>query len=275
MGRDFVVAVCLLLLAAGLFMLPGDYLRAARLHLYGLYARISGAAGQIEAQAEPVVTAEVGLPARVAELNNLLVLKDAEISRLRRDLRQLADFRTAFPLVAIVPVRVLGFSGGSEGAELILNAGTEQGLARGDALAQGAAYVGSVALVGPQTSLALPLTHPGSVVAARTAISRDICAVRGRGGQRVLVVIYASQSAITPGEKVITSGLSGTAPEGLVIGTITDYPRRGSEPGTLEADLRLEAEMSSLEDIIVIRAAQPVVPENPRANPGSGATRGR
>lgn len=270
-----MVAVCLLLLAAGLFMLPGDYLRAARLHLYGLYARISGAAGQLEPQSEPVISAEVGLPARVAELNNLLELKDAEISRLRRDLRQLADFRTAFPLVAIVPVRVMGFSGGSEGAELILDAGAEQGLTRGDALAQGAAYAGSVALVGQHTSLALPLTHPGSVVAARTAISRDICAVRGRGGQRVQVVIYASQSAVTPGEKVITSGLSGTAPEGLVIGTLIDYPRRGSEPGTLEADLRLEAELSSLEDLVVISAAKPEVPANPRGNPGNGAGAGR
>lgn len=251
MGRDLGIGILLFTLAGLLFLLPSNLLRDCRLQIYSLWSESEKETDKLSrtpAQLTPVVAPEV----RLHEITLQLIQKDNEIAGLRRELHNLGALRTLLPLTQIIPARILGFGGNHETPEVYLSAGTAEGVGEDYLLAQGTAFAGLIVNTGEHSSLALLPTHPGCVVGGRTAQTRDICSVRGTNAGKTLAVFYTGQTAAAPGEKILTSGLTGKAPEGLIIGTLLDYPHRGSEPGTLEAPIRLEVNLNQLENVLIL-----------------------
>lgn len=290
MRRDMGVTLGLLAVAGLLFLLPAGLLRDCRLKLYSLFRGSQKAVEQMQEERntraiedgktapDTVYDPSVPPEQRLRELTRQLIGKDSEIAALRQELRNLGDFRTAFPTVKIIPVRVIGFSGSREEPAVFLSAGTNERVAVDNTLAQGTAYAGTVVRVDHDAAFALLPSHPGCLVDGRAVKSRDICSVRGLGAGRAQAVFYVGQTATAPGERIITSGMLGKAPEGLIIGSIEEYPRRGREPGTLEAPVKLEANLSTLEDLVIVgwqaagATGQPATPSGAATKPASSAS---
>lgn len=251
MKNDIIRAVIFTVLAVMLFMLPQNTMSRIRLKVYNIFGDVKEVAGSIEGQ-EGVYDSSVSPRRRVAELTNELVAKDAQILSLKREMRNLINFRNQFPTLEIIPAKVITYRFSDAATEVYISAGKEQGVSRDNILVQAGAYVGGVVMVDEQTSLAVLADSPKSVVAARALRSGDSCIVRGEGFNKAKAIFYVSKTEVVPGEKVITSGFLGKAPEGLVVGVVEDYPVRGSEPGTMEAPVRLEAALSKLEDVLVV-----------------------
>lgn len=272
MGRDLATAAGLFLLAGLLFLLPADLLQESRLKLYSLWSRSEQAARELR-QTPEEFTAETPLREQAQELSRQLILKDNELNALRRELRNVADFRTNFPLTRIIPAEVLGFSGSRDAPEVFLSAGSEDGVKQDYLLAQGSAFVGIVAGVDKNAGVAMLATHPGCVVAGRGVGSRDLCTVRGAGGGRVIAIFYVAQTTAAPGEKLVTSGMTGKAPEGLLIGELLDHPRRSHEQGALEATVKLAANLNQLQDLILLGAEEKQTPQRSGFTPVGNGTR--
>ncbi len=257
MKSDLLRAIIFLVLAAALFMLPQGYTDRLRLKVYGLFASTDRAVSGLD-QPEAVYDSSVDPRLRLQEMTNELFQKDAEISELKRELRNFIDFKNILPTTKIIPASVIGYKPGESAPEVYLSAGVKDGVKKGDCLVQGGAYVGRVFLAGESASMAMLLDNPGCVVAGRAIKSGDTCIVRGEGYDKAQAVFYTSLSAVVPGEKIITSGLLGDTPAGLVIATVSDYPHLGREPGTLEAPVRIQAHLSSLSDVIIISGGNAV-----------------
>jgi rod shape-determining protein MreC len=103
----------------------------------------------------------------------------------------------------------------------------------------------------------LLITDPNAPVLARLQRSRDTGVVVG-GGTGGLEMQYLGQKAdVLPGDVVITSGLGGTYPAGLVVGTVTVVQRQDYEVQQ-SAELVSLVDFRSLEIVLIITDFTPV-----------------
>ena len=174
-------------------------------------------------------------------------------------MREFEGFRRGMPELKLLAARVVSRSG----EEAVIDAGAEDGVGDGWAVAQGTVLAGTIAQRAPKHSVVLTTASGGSLIPARAGRSRDVCSVRGCGGGMGVAVFYANQTETAPGEPLFTSGLLGRLPPGLLVGTLADYPQPATG-GTLEAPVRLAADFPALERVLV---AAPLAP--PPA-PGAG-----
>lgn len=233
------------LIAAIFFVAQRDEVALAQLNVYEWWAKITPPppASSTELIAEP--------EKKIRELMHQLAQKDAEIYGLERALKEFENFRNYFPQIKVIVARVIGSS--LTQAEVVIDVGEDDGVNNGWAAAQGQVLAGVVGLAGKNSSYVLLAENTGCLLPARAEKSRDICSVRGLGNGRALAVFYANQTETSPGEKLLTSGLIGKIPDGLLIGTIDDYPLRGAQAGTLEAPVKLEADFAALEYLLLLK----------------------
>lgn len=199
------------------------------------------------------------LRARVAALEKQLLRKEGEIAGLERALREFEGFRREMPELKLRAAKVVSRSG----EEAVIDAGAEDGVGDGWAVAQGAVLAGTIAQRAAKHSVVLLTASGGSLIPARAGRSRDVCTVRGCGGGMGMAVFYANQTETAPGEPLFTSGLLGRLPPGLLIGNLADYPQPAAG-GTLEAPVRLAADLPALERVLV------AAPLTPPPVPGAG-----
>ncbi|GBD30461.1 Cell shape-determining protein MreC [bacterium HR32] len=97
----------------------------------------------------------------------------------------------------------------------------------------------------------LLVTDPRSSVGVLVRTSREAGLVEGQGTE-VLRLRYLSRSAVLrEGDVLVSSGLGGVFPRGLVVGTVVSVSR---PVGALfqEAQVRPAADLSRLEEVLVI-----------------------
>lgn len=254
MRLNLIIAVVLFIIAGVLFALPGDYLRRWRLELYGLY---SGSKIIVDEFSNPIVlTSEVSSQRKIKELQVSLARKDGEIAFLKKELRQIREVKDIFPLLSLTSAGVINGMADLSSPEVVLDKGLEDGVVKGEAVAQGQMLAGVIASLTKKAALALLVDNPGCLIPGRSAKSRDMCSVIGKGYGKARAIFYTGHTVSMPGEKIFTSGLLGHIPEGLLIGTLEDYPIKGVEPGTLEAPVKLSADLASLERVLIIKTPE-------------------
>ena len=86
----------------------------------------------------------------------------------------------------------------------------------------GAGLVGRVAQVGPRTAEVQLLTDPDSAVAALFQTSRVTGLVVGQPDGTLRMEYIPQEENVDVGDIVLTSGLGGVLPKGLVIGQVTE-----------------------------------------------------
>jgi rod shape-determining protein MreC len=124
------------------------------------------------------------------------------------------------PPASFVTARVIGNSGGAYVRNLMVRAGSENGVARGQAAITGEGLVGRVAEVGTQASRILLVTDLNSRIPVIVEGTRQRALMMGDNSDRPSLRYLDTVSAIKVGDRVVTSGEGGVFPPGLPVGVI-------------------------------------------------------
>ena len=190
------------------------------------------------------------LQARVTQLRNL----EAENAELRRQLGFVRDSRQS-----LVPCEIVGRDPDGWWQTLRLNKGSEDGVATNLPVIAVDGLIGKVIRVSPHTADVLLLADPACQVSARIQRTGAFGVLSGRGpnwqGKVVCRLEYLNKNVeIVEGDELVTSGLGGVFPAGLVVGQVDRiYADRS---GLYQyADVVSRAEIGMLRHVFVVRPA--------------------
>jgi rod shape-determining protein MreC len=197
------------------------------------------------------LTAEnTALRARAADLRARLAALEEEKYKTNRE----RDLRAAAGLDPHPPIAtVIGWGEDGWTSYLILDCGTRAGVRARDIALAPEGVVGQVYAASPTTARVLPLTDPGSGVAALVQRSRERGILKGRGAGRCELRYLDPDSDIARGDLVLTSGLGGIFPKGLIIGTVESVRQDRGTLGKV-AMVRPAVRLTQVEVVALVRA---------------------
>ncbi len=195
---------------------------------------------------------------------------EGEIELLREQL----GFKEEFPNYTLqvaeiveqeTPARIVGGEVSNLIQAVRINQGRESGIEVGMSVITARGLVGQVSQVGNGWAKVLLATDETSRVTAFVQEGRATGVVEGTGDGLVMRYIPHEQR-VEPGDVVLTAGLGGLFPKGLVIGTIESVERGDINPWQ-EAVVRSTIDFSHLEYLFVIRSFVPTPAESEVAPP--------
>lgn len=108
-------------------------------------------------------------------------------------------------------------------AQVVVNRGEGDGVAIDAPVVASSGVVGNVVSLTGRTATVRLLTDVQASVGGLVTRTRDLVLVQGTGeGARLHVKSLSDQASFAPGDLVVTSGLGGVYPRGLVVGTIRE-----------------------------------------------------
>jgi rod shape-determining protein MreC len=181
-------------------------------------------------------------------LRAVLALSD-EI-RLENDrLRLLLDFKETQDLV-MLPAKVIAEDASSWFRTVTIDKGSEQGVTEGLPVVVAEGVVGRVVRSSPGFSRVLLVTDASSAVASLLQGNRARGICRGKGEQLVFDFVLR-QEDVGVGDRVVTSGMGGVFPKGLVIGLVESVDRQ--EYGLFQLiEVTPAVDFSHLEEVLVL-----------------------
>jgi len=218
------------------------------------------------------------LRAEVEELRAQVDALRVENVRLReyeaeaQQLRALLNFASDYPISTHLGAEVVsreageGFPrGDTVGLEpdpylsyVTINVGAQQGAEVGmSVVSGGAGLVGRISDVGPRTAKVQLLTDPDSAVAALLQTTRGTGLVVGQPDGSLQMKYIPQEEEVSVGDIVLTSGLGGLMPKGLVIGQVTAVQQREYETFQT-ATVRPAVDFTRLELAMVITGFEEV-----------------
>lgn len=182
------------------------------------------------------------LRTRVAEL---------EEARLENErLRRLVTFAEAYDVDAI-GARVIGRPTNAWESTLLIDKGSEDGVRPGMPVVAPEGLLGQTVEVTGRTAKVRLITDQRSGVAALLQPSRAEGILRGSIEGDLSLEYVSLEVTVTVGDVVLTSGLGGVYPKGLLIGEVSSYSR---ETNDLYPRIRVRpsARFSGIEEVIVL-----------------------
>jgi rod shape-determining protein MreC len=174
-----------------------------------------------------------------------------EIESENENLLAQLNFVEAHPSYEYAASRVIGRDPGNLLGYILIDAGSGSGVRSGMTVLTERGLVGQVIQVGDTTSKVLLITDPQSAVNAVLQTSRATGLVKGRVGGQLFLDEVPQGAAIEIGDIVLTSGLGGTFPRGLVIGQVTDVQQQDVEMFQ-QATLHPTVDFNKLEVVLVV-----------------------
>jgi rod shape-determining protein MreC len=178
-------------------------------------------------------------------------LREAAAATAR--LESILEFRQK-TLPDTVAAQVIGRDATNWYRGVILNKGEQDGVRPDMGVVTPAGVVGRVVKATASSSVVLLVTDPNNAIAALVQRTRDEGIVEGARSGRARLKYIPLLSSIHPGDRVVTSGLTGAFPRGIALGVVTHIEK---EEGALfqSAELEPEVDLTKLEEVLVIRAA--------------------
>ncbi|WP_417829371.1 rod shape-determining protein MreC [Thalassospira sp.] len=135
-------------------------------------------------------------------------------------LRDLASY-TSPPTVHLVTSRVIADMGGPYAHNVMISAGSRDGVSKGQAVLSDEGLVGRIAEAGYQASRVLLITDINSRVPVMIENSRDRAFLSGDNTNRPLLTFLTADASVAPGDRILTSGHGGAFPPGIPIGVVS------------------------------------------------------
>ncbi|MFW6135669.1 MAG: rod shape-determining protein MreC [Chloroflexota bacterium] len=222
------------------------------------------------------------LRAEVEELQARVEALEVKNVRLREyeaeaeELRALLNFASEYPISAHLGAEVITREvcetypcGGVVGGEpnpylryITINVGARQGAEVGmSVVSGGAGLVGRITEVGPRTAKVQLLSDPDCAVAALLQTTRGTGLVVGQADGSLQMKYIPQEEEVTGGDIVLTSGLGGLMPKGLVIGQVTEVQQREYETFQT-ATVRPAVDYARLELALVITGFERIPEED-------------
>src|SRR5438132_1078198 len=127
--------------------------------------------------------------------------------------------RTTLPALILLPAAIV--------RTVMVNAGAEDGLARGQAAITGEGLVGRLTEVGSRASRILLITDLNSRIPVVIDGSHSSAVLAGDNSDRPRLVYLATPDAVKVGDRVVTSGEGGIFPPGVPVGVVTTVSSSG------------------------------------------------
>jgi len=186
----------------------------------------------------------------------------AELEVENRHLGELLELKDALGANAVA-ANVIGSDAIGLSRTLVLASGTSDGLRAGMAVLANQGVVGKIIAVSPHASRVLLIDDHNSALDGFDQRSRARGIVAGLVDDG-LILKYADRSQdIRIGDTVVTSGLDGIFPRGLLVGTIQSVHREG--PGLfLAVRITPAVDFRELEQVLVVTQPPPHLDEQAR-----------
>ncbi len=129
--------------------------------------------------------------------------------------------------IGFVTTRVIGDQGGAFVRSVLVNAGTSQGAARGQAAVTGEGLAGRVAEVGGRSARVLLITDMNSRIPILVGGARDRAVLAGDNTGLPLLLYLGPRVEVQVGDRIVTSGHGGVFPPGLPVGQVASVSQEG------------------------------------------------
>lgn len=178
-------------------------------------------------------------------------LAELEEARLENErLRGLVELSQAQDLESL-GARVIGRPASSWEGVITIDRGSSDGVAQGMPVVSTAGLLGQTVEVAAHSAKVRLITDQRSGVAALVQRSRADGIVHGSIDGDLTMDFVAQRAAAKAGDVVITSGMGGVYPKGLIIGEITSVERDASAL-YLDIEMTPAADIRGLEEVIVL-----------------------
>ena len=173
------------------------------------------------------------------ERNKLLERSDNLIEFLDKDKRP------------FVIAKVIGYDATQWSKVIFINRGTNHKVQKNSSVMNNAGVIGHVIHSSPNSSKVLLITDSRSAVDSLFQETRESGITVGTGENICEMKFVPISAKINLGDKVISSGLGGVFPKGLVVGRVVDIVKQSQE---LFQDIMVEpsADLSNIEEVIVL-----------------------
>ncbi|MGI8828011.1 MAG: rod shape-determining protein MreC [Chloroflexota bacterium] len=180
--------------------------------------------------------------------------------RMRDDiqLRRMMNFETNNKAMQYTAAHVIGVSPDPLTPYIIIDKGRRDGLARYMTVVdQNGYFVGSISDLEGNASIVLVLVNPSSTVGALDLGTKASGVVDGEYGNRAELDYVPMRSALHIGDLIVTSGLMGSYPRGLLLGQISGVTKQNVSLFQTGA-LRTATDIQSLDMVQVIKSFKPM-----------------
>jgi rod shape-determining protein MreC len=164
-------------------------------------------------------------------------------------LQRLLNFREQTPR-DVMAAAVVGRNANSWTEIIYINRGTRDKVAKGFAVVTHDGLVGQVIHAAPALSQVMLLTDFRSGVDALVQRTRASGVVAGRGRHLAELKFLPVGADLQPGDRLISSGMGGVFPKGLIIGAVKDIHRNGGQ--TQQVEIQPSVDFSHLEEVLVL-----------------------
>ena len=160
---------------------------------------------------------------RLEEDNQRLLQWQQVALKLTAENRQLQGLLKVVPdrAISYVTARVIANSGGAYVRTVMINAGSQTGLARGQAVVTGDGLVGRLTEVGSRAARVLLITDLNSRIPVKIEGSHTGAVLAGDNSERPRLLYVGAPEALKIGDRVVTSGEGGVFPPDLPVGMVS------------------------------------------------------
>lgn len=174
-------------------------------------------------------------------------LHEADVTSRR--LQNLLDLRDRIALKSIA-ANVIGSSASTWFQSLTLDKGERDGVQKGMAVVSAAGVLGQIVAVSARTAKVLLMTDPHSAVDVVCQRSRARGIVSGSLEGPIMKYVKRSED-VQRGDRLITSGLDGVFPKGVLVGQVETVQKKGQ--GLFQqVSVALAADPTRVEDVLVV-----------------------
>ena len=183
-----------------------------------------------------------------------------EIKLANERLRQLLQFREKnFP--SMIGAEVIGRDPSFWFKSVMIDKGESDGVKKGMAVILPTGVIGQVLKIAPHYANVLLITDYNSAVDCIVERSRAKAIVEGKGENRCQLKYLLRAEEVAVGDVVVTSGLGGNFPKGLMVGEVKKVDKKGH--GVFQyAELVPSVDMTRLEEVFVVM--EPLQPAHPQ-----------
>jgi rod shape-determining protein MreC len=175
-------------------------------------------------------------------------MKEMKLANER--LSQLLQFREKNS-PSMIGAEVIGQDPSSWFKSVTINKGERDGVKKGMAVISPAGVIGQILKTAPHYATVLLLTDYNSAVDSIVQRTRAKTIVEGKGENRCQLKYLRRAEEVAVGDVVVTSGLGGNFPKGLMVGEIKKVDKKGH--GVFQyAELVPSVDLTQLEEVFVI-----------------------
>jgi len=259
----YIILGVIILVTLVVLKLPSGTAARLKLAISGLFLPLYGlssSAHQLSEKASNALTPRPELVRKIDELEKeneelrVRAMQAEEVAQENTRLRQYLNFPKQVPW-KLKLARVVARDPANWWRMMRINLGSRDGVTNNSPVLTAEGLVGRVSEVGYAQSQVVLLGDPDCRVAVKIEDTKDNGVIAPSSSSpldnTLVDVVYLSRSSpLKAGQKVVTSGLGGVFPPGILVGQIVDF--HTIDFGLYnEARLKLEVKMNTLEEVWV------------------------